>query len=109
MAVIIAVMSKSSLVQTSASAPLLQGAKKAVRVSMIAMGAAPLAPKAPEPEPEPEALALKEEKVSHLILVCQQMLFCCTTPSVVMCSCTGWTAISFGHGQKIKPAGLTPG
>lgn len=47
--------------QTSASAPLLQGVKKAVRVSVIAMGAAPLAPK--EPEKAPETTALTEEKV----------------------------------------------
>lgn len=31
--------------QVSASAPLLQGVKRAVRVSIVAMGAAPLAPK----------------------------------------------------------------
>ena len=47
----------------SASAPLLQGVKKAVRVSVIAMGAAPLAPKDPEPESDPGPL--KDEKVRH--------------------------------------------
>lgn len=25
------------------------------------------------------------------------------------CTEAGWTAILFGHGQTIKPAGLTPG
>ncbi len=48
--------------QASASAPLLQGVKKAVRVSVIAMGPAPLAPKEPEQAPE-KASALTEEKV----------------------------------------------
>ena len=47
--------------QGSASAPLLQGVKKAVRVSVIAMGAAPLAPKEPELAAEPSVL--KDEKV----------------------------------------------
>lgn len=49
------------VLQVSASAPLLQGVKKAVRVSVIAMGAAPLAPKEPEQVPDPSAP--KEEKV----------------------------------------------
>ena len=48
--------------QTSASAPLLQGVRKAVRVSVIAMGAAPLAPK--EPVQAADVTALTEEKVS---------------------------------------------
>ena len=50
--------------QTSASAPLLQGVRKAVRVSVIAMGAAPLAPK--EPEQAAVATTLTEEKVACL-------------------------------------------
>ena len=51
------------VLQVSASAPLLQGVKKAVRVSVIAMGAAPLAPKDPEPEQDPGPLT--DEKVRH--------------------------------------------
>ena len=54
--------------QTSASAPLLQGVKKAVRVSVIAMGAAPLAPK--EPEKAPETTALIEDKVQCRLFFC---------------------------------------
>ena len=52
--------------QGSASAPLLQGVKKAVRVSVIAMGAGPLAPKEPGPAAEPSVL--RDEKV--LLLTC---------------------------------------
>ena len=37
------------VLQASASAPLLQGVRKAVRVSVVAMGAAPLAPPGREP------------------------------------------------------------
>ncbi len=50
-----------AMAQGSASAPLLQSVQKAVRVSVIAMGAAPLAPKEAEPAAVPSIL--KDEKV----------------------------------------------
>ena len=45
LAKLVVLKSHCACAQISASAPLLQGVKKAVRVSIIAVGAAPLAPK----------------------------------------------------------------
>lgn len=72
--------------QISASAPLLQGVKRAVRVSIIAMGAASLAPKV-EPVAA-EGAAPEEPKVGSIPLHYTLSLTHLSTDDLLKDSCS---------------------